>query len=570
MTPVKTRSSQPDTPRRSSGQTRTLTLLLLLAAVIVAVYSAGFHVLMLREHRAYSWMASVYWTAQTMTTVGYGDITFHSDLGRAFSILVLATGVVLLFVLLPFTLIQFVYAPWLEARNAARTPRRLPATVTGHVILTNYGPVEAALIERLVQFNLPYVVIVDDTARALALHDQGVRVMVGRVDSLDTYRRAQVAHASLVATTLDDMANAAVILTVRQASETVPIVATAAWETSVDLFKQAGGQQVIQLGELVGREMARRIAGHGGGRTHVVGELDGLRIAEASAAGTSLVGATIRDSRLRERFNVNVVGVWQHGAYSPGAASTRITEDMTLLLSGAPADLDAYERGIRSYERPPAFVVVIGAGRVGRATSRHLTAAGIEHKVIERSLDRVNSDDQSRYLIGDATDPAVLKAAGIHRAASIAITTHDDDVNVYLTLYCRSTFPALHIVSRATAEQNVPTLRRAGADSVLSYVPMEATAIFDIAHRGDLLMLDEGVEVFAVPVPAALVGKPIAECALREDTGCNVFAVRRAGADAAYPDINVPLEADAELILIGDRADERRFFDKYGARTPGV
>jgi len=207
---------------------------------------------------------------------------------------------------------------------------------------------------------------------------------------------------------------------------------------------------------------------------------------------------------------------------------------------------------------------------VGRATSRYLTAAGIDHRVIERSADRLAPDDWSRYVIGDATDPEVLRAAGIERATSIAVTTHDDHVNVYLTLYCRSTYPGVQILSRATAEQNAPTLRRAGADSVLSYVPMEATAIFGILHRGNLVLLDEGLEVFAAPVPAALVGKPIADSMLREDTGCNVFAIRRGTAGAAYPDINVPLEAGTELILIGDRADERRYFDKYGPAQRGM
>ena len=260
MTSVDTHPSNPNTnldvTRRPAGQARALTILLIVVAAIVAAYSLGFHLLMLREHRTFSWLTSVYWTTETMTTLGFGDIVFQSELGRAFTMLVLGTGVVLLFVLLPFSLIQFVYAPWLEARNAARTPRMLPASTAGHIILMNYGPVETALVERLVQFRLPYVVIVEDAATALSLHDQGVRVMVGRLDQVDTYRRAQVGRASLVAATLDDMANTAVILTVRQASETVPIVATAGWEVSADLFRKAGCQQVIQLGELVGREMA--------------------------------------------------------------------------------------------------------------------------------------------------------------------------------------------------------------------------------------------------------------------------------------------------------------------------
>jgi Trk K+ transport system NAD-binding subunit len=509
--------------RRQTSQTQALLVLLGFVAAIVVIYSAIFQVLMLREGQSRSWLTSVYWTMQTMTTLGYGDVTFSSDLGRAFSIVVLTTGVVLLFVLLPFTLIQFVYAPWLEARNAARTPRELPPDTTGHVILTSYGPVEAALIERLDQFHLPYVVIVDDTARALALHDQGVRVMVGPLDSVATYRRARIDRASLVAATLADTANATVILSVRESNETVPIVATADWEASADLFRRAGCQQVIQLGELLGREMARRVAARAGARTHVIGQLDHLLIAEAPAAGTPLVGLTVRDSRLRERFGLNVVGMWERGTYAPGAADTIITGEMTLLVSGGQDGLDAYDREFLPRERPPGFVIIIGGGRVGRATSRHLAAAGIEHKIVERASDRI--PDWSLYVIGDATDPEILRSAGLEKATSVAMTTHDDDVNVYLTLYCRTARPDLQILSRATLEQNVSTLHRAGADFVLSYVPMEATAIFDIVRRGNLLLLTEGLEVFTVRVPAPLVGRPIAECRLREDTGCNVFAV---------------------------------------------
>src|ERR1051326_5507296 len=156
-------------PRRGApGQRRALTSLLSLVVAIVLVYSGVFQLVMAREHQTHSWLTSVYWTLQTMTTLGYGDVTFTSDLGRMFTVLVLTTGVLLLFVLLPFTLIQFVYAPWLEARNAARTPRELPPETAGHVILTTYGPVEAALIQRLDQFHLPYVVIAGDVAQAAA------------------------------------------------------------------------------------------------------------------------------------------------------------------------------------------------------------------------------------------------------------------------------------------------------------------------------------------------------------------------------------------------------------------
>jgi len=548
------------TSRRRGGHLRAFAGLLGAVSALVLVYSTVFHVLMAAEGRTYSWFTGVYWTLQTMTTLGYGDLVFTADTGLAFSLLVLLSGLVLLFVLLPYTLIHFFYSPWLERRNAARTPRTIPRDITNHVILTAYGPIEAVLIDRLKQYAMPYAVIVTDTTRALELHDQGVHVMVGQVDDADTYRRAGIERAALVATTLGDAVNTNVTLTVRECSRIVPIVATAAFEVSVHLLKQAGCQNVIQLGELLGRAMARRIGSHGG-RPHIIGRLDGLVIAEAAIAGTALTDQTIRDTRVGERFQVNIVGVWEKGAYSPGSASLRLTDEMTLLLSGTQQGMDAYAREFGRSDQPVITALIVGGGRVGRATSRALSAAGIEHRVVERS--NVKVPDPAQWVIGDATDPDVLDSAGLNTASSVAITTHDDDLNVYLTLYCRAKRPDIRILSRSTFQQNVATLRLAGANFVMSYVPMEASAIFDVVRPGSVLSLVEGLEVFTVRVPRALVGKSIAECNLRRETGCNVLAVRPAGGSAAPPDLQASLLADSELVLIGDQQDERRFFERY-------
>ncbi|MEZ5319007.1 MAG: NAD-binding protein [Vicinamibacterales bacterium] len=540
---------------------RTLAGLVLLFAAITALYSVLFHVVMHAEGRSWHWFTGFYWTIETMSTLGYGDIVFQSTAGRLFAVVVVGTGILFLLILLPFSFVQFFYVPWLEARNAARVPRVLPPGTTGHVILTDYGPVEAALIRRLVQFRLPYVVIEPDVAVALGRHDEGLHVLVGDRDDPDTYRRARVGAASLVAATLSDTANANVVLTVREVSETVPIVATAAWESSAAMLERAGCQQVVQLGDLLGRSMARRLSGHAGG-AHVLGEVDDLLVAEAPAMNTALVGHTLRDLRLRERLNVNVAGTWQRGRYTVATAEARVTADSLLLLVGTRAALDAFDREVRLDVTPPRFVLVVGGGRVGRATSKRLVELGIEHKIVERRAERVSN--LSRYVIGDATDFAVLREADIDRAESVAITTHDDDVNVYVTLACHRLRPDIPIVSRATLERNVSTLYRAGADTVLSYVPMEANAIFDVIRRGNLLLAAEGLDIFTVTTPRPLVGRTIATCGLREDTGCNLLAVRRPGASAVLPDPDLALTGGTELMLIGDRAAEQAFFDRYG------
>ena len=111
---------------RRRGNLWILARLVILLVIIVVLYSVLFHLLMAREGQSHSWLTGFYWTMVAMSTLGFGDITFQTDLGRMFSVLVLMTGMVYLLILLPFTFIQFFYAPWLEARDAARRRARCP------------------------------------------------------------------------------------------------------------------------------------------------------------------------------------------------------------------------------------------------------------------------------------------------------------------------------------------------------------------------------------------------------------------------------------------------------------
>ena len=56
----------------------------------------AFHFIMAREGQSHSWVTGFYWVLTVMTTLGFGDITLHSDLGRIFSSVVLLSGVMFL------------------------------------------------------------------------------------------------------------------------------------------------------------------------------------------------------------------------------------------------------------------------------------------------------------------------------------------------------------------------------------------------------------------------------------------------------------------------------------------
>lgn len=532
-------------------------------ALLVLGYSLLFHILMVREGQSHTWLTGLYWTLTVMSTLGFGDITFSSDMGRAFSIVVLISGTLFMLILLPFTFIQFFYAPWLEAQAEARAPRRLPEFTRGHVILTGLGPVDIALIRKLEHFSCEYVVVVADLAEALRLHDQGYQVVVGELDDPECYRRLQVNQAALVATTRTDVVNTNVAFTVRETCESIPIISTASSSASVDILMLAGCQRVLELGELLGQSLARRVLGRDA-KSHVIGQFGPLLVAEAAAAGTPLVGKTLRESRLREFVNLNVVGLWDRGRFQNASPETLIRETTVLVLAGSRAQLDAYDELFCIYHASTAPVVIIGGGRVGRATGRALEAQGIDYRIVEKLPERVR--DPKRYVLGDAAELEVLHQAGITESSTVVVTTHDDDVNIYLTIYCRRLRPDIQILGRATLDRNVSTLHRAGADFVMSYASMGANAIFNLLQRSDILMMAEGLDVFKVPVPMPLVGKTISETSIRQETGCNIIAVK----EDSYMDINphadVTLGENMEMILIGDGIAEETFLTRYGRK----
>ena len=545
---------------RQRANLRVLLGFLAVAAVIVVVFSVLFQLLMAREGQDHSWLTGFYWTIVAMSTLGFGDVTFASDLGRMFSVLVVVTGTVFMLVILPFTFIQFFYAPWLEARDQARAPRQLPASTTGHVLLTGHGPVDAALIQRLRQFRTPFAVIVPELAEALALDAEGVPVMLGGLDDPETYARARVDRAALVVATLSDPVNTNIAATVREQSSTVPITSLASTAASVDILQLAGCQQVVQLGELLGQALARRVFGRDG-RSHVIGQLDQLAIAEAAAAGTPLVWQTVRETNLRSRFNLNVAGVWERGRFTLGRPDIRVTPNTVLLLAGTHEHLAAYDAALAVPSTAATAAVIIGGGRVGRATARALAERGVDYRIVEQIRGR--SLDPAKTVVGDAADLDVLSDAGLKEATSVVVTTHEDAVNIYLTLYCRRLRPDMLILSRSTLERNATTLHRAGADFVFSYASMGANVILNTLRRHRMLFVAEGLDVFKTPVPRALVGRTLAESHLRQDTGCNVLAIRTGERATAQVDVSMPLPEGGELILIGDREAEDRFFDRY-------
>ena len=534
--------------------------------IVVVIFAEVFHLIMVHvEGQEHSWFTGLYWTLTVMSTLGFGDITFQSDLGRVFSMVVLVSGVVLLLIVLPFAFIRFFYAPWLEAQIRLRAPQQVPPDTAGHVILCAYDMIAPGLIKRLKHDDIPYFVLEPDQTLASNRYLDGVSVVTGEIDNKATYEALRLDRARMVLANREDTLNTNIILTVREAAPEVPIVATAGKEDSIDVLQLSGANHVLCLKKFLGEQLANRVtASHA--HSHVIGQYRDRLIAELPLHRTPLAGRTVRETRLREITGVSIIGVWEQGRMKPARPEMPLTHASVLVIIGTEAQLSELDDLLIIYNVNENPVLIIGGGVVGTAAARALKRLKTPVHLVEQDpmvCKRARRLCQAVFA-GDAADYELLKRAGVLDAPSVLLTTNDDAMNIYLASYCRNLNPELRVVSRITHERNLEAIHRAGADFVLSYASLGVEAVFSILQDKELIMLGEGVDLFSVALPQSLYGKPLAETGIGARTGLNVIALQRNGEIRTNLSASTVLNPGVELLMLGSVQQRQEFVEIFG------
>lgn len=544
---------------------------LVMLSALIGFYSVLFHFIMKAEGQNYSWITGFYWTLTVMSTLGFGDITFTSDLGKCFTLLVLTSGVLLLLIILPFAFIQMFYAPWLKAQEKGHTPRSVPPDTHDHVIIVSTSPLALNLVDELKEYGAKCVILCQDSHKTLDLLDLGYTAVVGDHDSCHTYENLRLDKAAMLVTLDSDVRNTNIVFTARDVGPDATIVASAQSEDAIDILRLAGCTRVFQFHKLLGEALARRVL-NVNMRFSIVSRYKELAVAEGPIMRTSLVGKTLKDSGLRAETGANVVGLWERGRFVLPTPDTVFTSTMVMVIVGDMRQVQAANSFLGSGSAPQAPtpdepILILGCGRVGACAAKQLGRSGRKYAIVDKQPRKECLGDH--LIVGDASDLDILEKAGIKTAPSVIITTHDDDTNIYLTLYCRRLREDIQIISRATLDRNIGILHAAGADLVLSLASMVSSSIINLLAPGKVLMINEGLNIFRSAVGKSLIGKPLIGSGIRKSTHCSVVALR--GADGimhANPDPQHIFEAGEEIFLIGDSASEKLFYEKYGKNMP--
>lgn len=549
--------------RNMAGLVRYLVFL----TVVVAAYSVIFHVIMWRvEGEEHSWITGFYWTLTVMSTLGFGDITFQSDLGRMFSVLVLVSGIILLLIVLPFAFIRYFYAPWLEARLRVRAPRAVSRETRDHVILAKWDEVARALAARLGEAEIPFVVLEEDGPRATELVLDGIPAVRGPVDDVTTWGGLAVDRARLVVLNRDDLGSTNAALTLREVAPEVRIVALAEREHSVDILELGGCDRVLHLKAQLGEQLANRVNA-GQNQAHRVGTYRDLHVAEFSTHATPFAGRTLAEIKLRAVAGLSVVGVWERGVLSPARPDLRLGNRSLVVVVGSAQAMTRLDEFLAIYDMNRNPVVVIGGGIVGRAAAQALVDRSIPVHMVEQdaAVAARAGDLPARLVVGDAADRSVMDEVGVSEAPSIVLSTNHDATNIYLASYCRRLNPETHIVSRLTHDRNIAAMHRAGADQTLSYTSLAVESIAAVLQDRPPVFLGLGVRFHELPCPGTLAGRSLAEARVGERTGLTVIGVEdSAGALETDPGPHTVLPAGGRLLVIASETQVVRFREAFG------
>lgn len=122
--------------------------------------------------------------------------------------------------------------------------------------------------------------------------------------------------------------------------------------------------------------------------------------------------------------------------------------------------------------RMTGHYIVCGSGETAVQAARELAAVGRELVVICEKPERAARLSERLpgvpLLTGDPTDEAMLRRAGVDRAAGLIVSSPDDKDNLVVTLTARNLNKGVRIISRATLPEMGTKMRQVGADAVVT------------------------------------------------------------------------------------------------------
>ncbi|MEI6381766.1 MAG: potassium channel protein [Cyanobacteriota bacterium ELA615] len=184
--------------------------------------------------------------------------------------------------------------------------------------------------------------------------------------------------------------------------------------------------------------------------------------------------------------------------------------------------------------------ILCGFGRTGYQIALEFYSEGVPFVLIEADPAQCEIGKDLGYVVvqGDATLDEVLIKARVATALCLVSALSSDANNLYTVLSAKTLNPKIRAIARASTEEAVKKLSRAGADAVVSPYITGGRRLAAAALRPQVMDFVDGIlssgdnsvymEEFAIdPLSCPCLNKSLRETKLRSVSGALIVAIRR-------------------------------------------
>lgn len=533
---------------------RLLALLALLPAAVLllgTIYMLGMGHL---EGAPRTFLESLQWAAETLTTTGYGgDNHWKHPAVALFVILGQFLGQFLVFLIFPIFVL-----PYFEEKFEVRLQHALPP-MEGLVLFYRYGLAIESLLEELNRANSPFVIFEEDIALARGLRDRGYNVVYGQL-AADPSAVVRVRQARAVVANAGDHANATCTLLVRELGFAGPLYALADDPLYRAPMLQIGATDVFTPAHVLGAALASRasirISPPAEG-IHLLGSRAGLAEFRVRA-GSPLAGKRIGDLKLREEHRVSVIGQWRAGLFATTKGpETQVEPGAILVVVGAHANLEMVERMAMPIRRGGP-IVVAGYGAVGQKVVELLHDADEACVVIDRA------SAPGVDVVGNVLDRATLDKARVREASAVILALNDDSESVFATAAVRDYAPEVPLIVRVLRSPNTARLYRSGADFAISVGQVAGQILAYHLLDEHVINVENRIKVSRLSA-GSLAGSHPWRSASLDRTGAKVVAVERGSEVIIEFDEDFAVRPDDTLFVCGSVNSLERYQREFQA-----
>ncbi|MGG2094378.1 potassium channel protein [Bacillus sp. S13(2024)] len=322
-----------------------LTIAIICMCFVVIVGTIGFMII-----EEISMFQAFWMTMITVLTVGYGDAVPLTKAGKIFALLIIPLGVGIVTYAIGVVAAMIVEGNLFQAVRRKQMEKQI-AEIKDHIIVCGCGRVGLQVVQELREKNMPFIVVDREES---VLTEQKLLYVHGDATDDEVLHKAGITRAAgLVAIVASDAENVFITLTARGLNPNIKIIARAEKQESEEKLRRAGANKVINPSSMAGIHIAKGIANpftvhyidtvlYGTDQNFAIEEIE-------IAAGSSLIGKTLMEENIRNRFDVTILAILRDGhiIHNPTGAEKLAERDM-IIVFGPVEKLEQFEKELQN------------------------------------------------------------------------------------------------------------------------------------------------------------------------------------------------------------------------------